>query len=415
LEWAKIGSTLIRKVKRKKLEGKCSNSCLFQSSSFETFVSVENKTLITHYNLYGRSIMKQTPEKSRSIENRIIVACLGLLSAIAIGLVLYYTRSIILPFALAVFISYVLNPLITFFEKRKIPVAIAILLSIIITFLILNLVGVLIYGSIKSFAADFPKYEARVDQIYHSVLKFLDIPQAPIAGSEQEGDRFGIMADIQNLSISGIILKTLGSIMNFLSNTALVLLFLLFILVGRKQLTHKIELAFKHEMSARISSIITNINKEIQKYLVAKTLISFITGALAAIVLFLFGVEFALVWGLLTFLLNFIPTIGSFAAVLLPLGVAFFQFSDHLIMLFWLALILIAIQSTIGNVVDPRVVGKSLNLSPLVVLFSLIFWGWLWGIIGMFLAVPLAVIAKIIFENIDSLRFLSVLMSARRV
>jgi AI-2 transport protein TqsA len=126
-------------------------------------------------------------------------------------------------------------------------------------------------------------------------------------------------------------------------------------------------------------------------------------------------VEFALVWGMLTFLLNFIPTIGSFVAVLLPLGVAFFQFSDHLIMLFWLALILIAIQFTIGNLVDPRVVGKSLNLSPLVVLFSLIFWGWLWGIIGMFLAVPLAVIAKIIFENIDSLRFLSVLMSARRV
>jgi AI-2 transport protein TqsA len=216
--------------------------------------------------------MKQTPEKSRLIENRIIIACLGILSAIAIGLVLYYTRSIILPFALAVFISYILNPLITFFEKRKIPVAIAILLSIIITFLILNLVGVLIYGSIKSFAADFPKYEARVDQIYHGVLRFLDIPQAPITGGEQEGDRFGIMADIQNLSISGIILKTLGSIMNFLSNTALVLLFLLFILIGRKQLTHKIELAFKQDLSKRISTIITNINKEIQKYLVAKTL-----------------------------------------------------------------------------------------------------------------------------------------------
>jgi len=347
-------------------------------------------------------------------ENRLIAAFLGILSAIAIGLVLYYTRSIILPFALAVFISYVLNPLITFFEKRKIPVAIAILLSIIITFLILNLVGVLIYGSIKSFAADFPKYEARVDQIYQGVLRFLDIPQAPLVEGEQEGDRFGILADIKNLSISGIILKTLGSIMNFLSNTALVLLFLLFILMGRKQLTHKIELAFKQDLSTRISSIITNINKEIQKYLVAKTLISFITGALATIVLLLFDVEFALVWGMLTFLLNFIPTIGSFVAVLLPLGVAFFQFSDHLIMLFWLALILIAIQFTIGNLVDPRVVGRSLNLSPLVVLFSLIFWGWLWGIIGMFLAVPLAVIAKIIFENIDSLRFLSVLMSARR-
>lgn len=358
--------------------------------------------------------MSPNPNKSSVIENRIIIACLGLLSAIAIGLVLYYTRSIILPFALAVFISYVLNPLITFFEKRKIPVAIAILLSIIITFIILNLVGVLIYGSIKSFTADFPKYEARVDQIYHDVLRFLDIPQAPLVEGEPEGDRFGIMADIKNLSISGIILKTLGSIMNFLSNTVLVLLFLLFILIGRKQLTQKIELAFKGDLSTRISTIITNINKEIQKYLVAKTLISFITGALATIVLVLFDVEFALVWGILTFLLNFIPTIGSFVAVLLPLATAFFQFSDHLIMLFWLALILIAIQFTIGNLVDPRVVGRSVNLSPLVVLFSLIFWGWLWGIIGMFLAVPLAVITKIIFENIDSLRFLSVLMSARR-
>ena len=359
--------------------------------------------------------MKQNSEKSHTIENKIIIVCLGILSAIAIGLVLYYTRSIILPFALAVFISYILNPLITFFEKRKIPVSIAILLSIIVTFLILNLCGVLIYGSIKSFASDFPKYEARVDNIYHNVLEFLDIPQAPVTGDIQEGDRFGILADIKNLSVSNIIIKTLGSLMNFLSNTALVMLFLLFILIGRKQLTHKIQFAFDQDLSSRISTIITNINKEIQKYLVAKTLISFLTGVLVTIVLFLFNVEFALVWGMLTFLLNFIPTIGSFVAVLLPLGVAFFQYGDHLITLLWIALILIAIQFTVGNLVDPRVVGRSLNLSPLVVLFSLIFWGWLWGIIGMFLAVPLAVIAKIIFENIDSLRFLSVLMSGKRM
>lgn len=359
--------------------------------------------------------MKQDPNQRFIIENRIIIACLGILSAIAIGLVLYYTRSIILPFALAVFISYILNPLITFFEKRKIPAAFAIILSIIVTFLILNLCGVLIYGSIKSFAADFPKYEARVDNIYHNVLEFLDIPQAPVSGDVQEGDRFGILADIKNLSVSNIILKTLGSLMNFLSNTALVMLFLLFILIGRKQLTHKIQSAFDQDLSSRISTVITNINKEIQKYLVAKTLISFLTGVLVTIVLFLFDVEFALVWGLLTFLLNFIPTIGSFVAVLLPLGVAFFQYGDHLITLLWIALILIAIQFTVGNLIDPRIVGHSLNLSPLVVLFSLIFWGWLWGIIGMFLAVPLAVIAKIIFENIDSLRFLSVLMSGKRI
>ncbi len=361
--------------------------------------------------------MKQKPGKPYLTENRIIVVLLGILSAIAVGFVLYYTRSIVLPFALAVFISYVLNPLITFFEKRKVPVSIAIILAIIITFLILNLFGVLIYGSIKSFAADFPKYETRIQRTYQNLLEFLDIPQAAITGTDdiEQGDRFGILADIKNLSLSGIILNTLGSIMNFLSNTALVILFLLFILIGRRQLTHKIEFAFQPGMSTKISSIITNINKEIQKYLVAKTLISFLTGVLVTIVLLLFDVEFALVWGMLTFLLNFIPNIGSFIATILPLAIAFFQYNDNLIMLVWIAIILVAIQFTVGNFIDPRIVGRSLNLSPLVVLFSLIFWGWLWGIIGMFLAVPLAVIAKIIFENIDSFRFLSVLMSARRV
>jgi len=360
--------------------------------------------------------MNQTSSRQQTVENRIIIGFLGILSVIAIGAVLYYTRSIVLPFALAVFISYILNPLITFFEKRRIPSFIAITLAIIVTFLFLNVCGIMIYGSIKSFAADFPKYESRVTHMYEDVTHFLDIPQTPqTESSPEEGDRFGIMDDIRNLSVSGIILKTLGSILNFLSNTALVMLFLLFILIGRKQLTHKIEFAFKPGVSTKIATIITNINQEIQKYLVAKTFISFLTGLLSTIVLILFDVQFALVWGMLTFLLNFIPSIGSFIATVLPLSVAFFQYNDNLIMLLWIALILIAIQFTIGNLIDPRVVGRSLNLSPLVVLFSLIFWGWLWGIIGMFLAVPIAVIGKIIFENIDSLRFLSVLMSAKRV
>lgn len=360
--------------------------------------------------------MNQDSGRRQTIENRIIIGFLGILSAIAVGAVLYYTRSIVLPLALAVFFSYILNPLITFFEKKKMPSFIAITLAIIITFIFLNVCGILIYGSIKSFAADFPKYESRVTNMYHDVMRFLDIPQTPQTASEPEGgDRFGILQDIQNLSISGIILKTLGSILNFLSNTALVMLFLIFLLIGRKQLINKIEFAFKPGVSTKIATIITNINREIQKYLVAKTLISFVTGLLVTIVLILFDVQFALVWGMLTFLLNFIPSIGSVIATVLPLSVAFFQYNDNLIMLLWIALILVAIQFTIGNLIDPRVVGQSLNLSPLVVLFSLIFWGWLWGIIGMFLAVPIAVIAKIIFENIDSLRFLSVLMSAKRV
>jgi len=162
----------------------------------------------------------------------------------------------------------------------------------------------------------------------------------------------------------------------------------------------------------RIAAVLNNINRQIQKYLIAKSLISLTTGILFGVVLTLFGVEFALIWALLAFMLNFIPNIGSVIATVLPLTVALIQFSS-VAEVFWIAICLVAIQMIIGNFLDPRIVGRSLNLSPLVVLFTLIFWGWLWGIIGMFLAVPIAVVIKIIFENIKPLRFISVLMSAR--
>jgi predicted PurR-regulated permease PerM len=120
-----------------------------------------------------------------------------------------------------------------------------------------------------------------------------------------------------------------------------------------------------------------------------------------------------MIWGILTFLLNFIPSIGSVVATILPITIAFIQFESYLT-IFLVAVLLIVVQFTMGNLIDPRVVGDSVNLSPLVVLFSLIFWGWLLGIVGMFLAVPLSVVLKIVFENISDLRFLSVLMSAHK-
>ncbi|MFZ0390139.1 MAG: AI-2E family transporter, partial [Calditrichia bacterium] len=180
----------------------------------------------------------------------------------------------------------------------------------------------------------------------------------------------------------------------------------------RNQLMIKVQLAFPTQTATRIAAVLKNINRQIQKYLITKTLISLTTGILFGVALTLFDVEFALIWGLLAFLLNFIPNIGSIIATVLPLSIAFIQDTNfgHL---FWIALVLIGIQIVVGNLLDPRIVGRSLNLSPLVVLFSLMFWGWIWGIVGMFLAVPISVIIKIIFENIESLRFISVLMSTR--
>ena len=366
--------------------------------------------------------------------NRFLIILLGILCTIALGTVLYLSRSIVLPFALAVFIYYILNPLITFFEKRRVPKLFSIFLVLIITFAIFNLVGIIVFTSVKSFAANSEQYEKQIVDLSYKAFQFFEVPLEYLPSEDQSADtlsteiqlsdstfqeagqnqRFSLWQSLKKFSVSGVVLKTLGSILNFLQDTVLVMLFLLFILVGRNQLTGKVSRAFKPETSAKISDIIINTNNQIQKYLVTKTFISLLTGILVTIVLLLFDVEFALVWGILTFLLNFIPTIGSFIATILPLGVAFLQNIDHPIIVLWIFLCLFLVQFSVANLLEPRIVGRSLNLSPLVVLTSLMFWGWLWGIIGMFLAVPIAVIAKILFENIESLRFLSVLMSAYR-
>ncbi len=355
--------------------------------------------------------MSRQAGEIRISDTRIIIALLGILTVIAVGFVLYQIRSIMLPFSLAVFISYVFNPLITFFEDRKVPGVLAILLALLITFLVLNFFGVLVYTSIKSFAAEFPRYEGRLRLFLDKGLDILHIPREVFLQQVKAQGTLHWLNSLQNFSLHEVILGTLGSILNFMSNTFLVLLFLLFILIGRNQLVIKTQLAFRPELALRISSILKNINSQIQKYLIAKSLISLATGVLFLIVLLLFHIPFAIIWGILAFLLNFIPNIGSVIATILPLTIALIQVNSWS-KLFWLALALIAIQMVVGNIIDPRVMGRSLNLSPLVVLFSLMFWGWLWGIIGMFLAVPIAVIIKIILENIQPLRFLSVMMSS---
>jgi AI-2 transport protein TqsA len=192
----------------------------------------------------------------------------------------------------------------------------------------------------------------------------------------------------------------------------LVLLFLIFILAGRGQAGVKIKNSFDSERSSKIISILQNIDHQVQKYLAIKTVVSFITGIIVAVVLMLFGVDFAIVFGFLAFLLNYIPNIGSIIATALPVFISVFQF-ETLWPAFWILVILISVQMTMGNFIEPRIMGKGLGLSPLVILFFLFFWGWLWGIPGMFLAVPIAAVIKIVCSNIPELNFIAVFMSKK--
>ncbi len=335
---------------------------------------------------------------------------LGGLALFAFGYLLNISRGIFIPLAVAAFLRFILDPIISFFEKRHVPSMISIILAITITTTVLVFMGSIVVANINSFTQELPKYTPRINALADNTLGLFGISEEVFSGESQWSQLSELLDDF---SIPGVISAILGSVSKFFSNTFLVLLFLLFMLMGRNQLINKLDIAFEQKTAAQISDILGNMNQQIQKYLITKTLISLLTATLVMIVLFFFDVEFIFVWGILTFALNFVPNVGSVIATLLPLTVATIQYDDFATVL-WLGVVLFGIQFVVGNILEPRLIGDSINLSPIVVLVALIFWGWLWGIIGMFLAIPMMVIIKIVLENIDDLKFLSVLMSSEK-
>jgi predicted PurR-regulated permease PerM len=181
-------------------------------------------------------------------------------------------------------------------------------------------------------------------------------------------------------------------------------------MLGRENLVRNISLAFPGKRSDTIIRMMENINRGIQKYFLVKTLISLGIGLLATLVLIIFDVDFAWVWGLLAFLLNFIPNIGAVIATIPPILVAIFQYGGFLPAI-WIALILTLSHVIWGNILEPAFMGKSLNISPLVIIISLIFWGYIWGPVGMVLAVPISSTILIFCSNIESLKPISILIA----
>ncbi|MGD9373211.1 MAG: AI-2E family transporter, partial [Desulfobacterales bacterium] len=183
-------------------------------------------------------------------------------------------------------------------------------------------------------------------------------------------------------------------------------------LLGKPYFKYKILKSFSQENANQISQIAFSITAQIRRYLLIQFVISFVTGILVWFALMLIGVDFAVTWGAVAFFLNFIPTIGSIVASIPPILLALVQFYPS----FWPGVIaavsLITIQLSMGNGIAPKVLGDQLNLSPVVILLSLLFWGWLWGIVGALLSVPIAVAIKIVCDNIATLHPVSVMMGS---
>lgn len=341
--------------------------------------------------------------KSGMNSSKIATGSLVLIVIFISGVVLKLARPVLFPFFLAIFLSFVLSPVLKFFTRLKIPKSVSILFILLFTFFSLYLLGSLFYSSGKAFASEFPQYGEKIGSILSSIQEKVNIPNL-------EWEKIDWSEQLNISRIGSLFLSSLGPFFSFFSNLFLILIFLVFIMAGRGNTRLKVDKAFTKSRAKKIIQIIDKIDSQIQKYLAIKTVVSLITGVFATLVLLLFGVDFAIVFGFLTFLLNYIPNVGSFIATAFPVLIAAFQF-DSIWPAFWVFLILIFIQMVMGNLIEPRLMGEGLGLSPLVILFSLFFWGWLWGIPGMLLAVPIVAIIKIVCSNIPSLNFVAELMS----
>lgn len=331
---------------------------------------------------------------------------LGILVVMASGFILHQLQVVFKPLLIAIFLSFIFDPMVGFFRKLKMPSFLAYLVALIVVFWSFYLIGLVVYASFANLAQRIPQYQDQFNELYRNLLGSLKIPHEAV---QAYIDQIRFQDVWKELSIPSLIRSTLGNFLNFLGKLFLVLLFTVYIVLGKRHYLSKVGKAFSKQRGVQINRIIHNIDIGMQKYLGIKTLVSLVTGVIATVILLIFNVEFALLWGLLTFLLNYIPQIGSAAATIPPILLCIFQHGS-IIPALWVAILLLTTQMTMGNIVEPRLMGSSLHMSPLVVILSLIFWGFIWGPAGMVLAVPISASIQIICSNIDSLRPISLFM-----
>lgn len=326
-------------------------------------------------------------------------------TVVVIGILLHFLSDAFLPFVAALFLANIFMPLVEMLRKKNIPTVFSILLVLVVVGAVLFGVVLVISTTVDSVIQIIPKYQAKWEHVLLPQLSGLLERISPEL--KEQAMNFNLSTVLQPSKILGAV----SSVTALLSTSALVLLFMLFILASNGQFRIKIEKAFPPSGSFQLNKMVENIEVHVRKYLLTNLLINTAAGVTMTIVLFLFGVDLAVLWGVLTFFLMFIPSIGSVFAVVMPILVSFLQF-DSIVTPLLLSITIIITQLIIGSVIAPKILGNSLNLSPLLILVSLIFWGWVWGPLGMILSVPITSTIAIIFQNIPSLHPLAVLMSS---
>lgn len=294
---------------------------------------------------------------------------------------------IIVPFLLALFLTIILSPTYNFFNKKGLPHSLSITLVLAIFIITLSLVGKLIGSSVVEFNTKIDLYTEQLMQYFTILVSFANSLGLDISTE----DLSGLIHPKQIMTFSSSVFYSLSGMF---SNSFIVFFTLMFMLIESDHFIEKLKI-FQND-DVKFSDLV-KISSKIKEYMVLKAIISALTGFVIWIALLLIGVDYAFLWAVIAFLFNFIPNIGSIIAAVPVVLLTLIQLGP--ISSLFVALIYIVVNIIIGSIVEPKIMGKGLGLSSLVVFLSLIFWGWLLGIVGMLLSIPLTIMLKIILDS----------------
>ena len=316
---------------------------------------------------------------------------------------------VILPFTISVLLAFVMYPLVKWLDKLRVPRFLSISLVVLIIVAGLYVFGMVFITSGRNIFSLYIRYEGRLNEIYFTVARLLELSyDESLSFWENIWGQLGIRTLVYNFTISFS-----NIFLNFVTNAILVVIFVVFILIEASYFKEKLEAAFE-KRSERIHRMGHDLMSQVTRYLTAKFFISLANGIIFAVAFHLVGMEFAIFWGILQFILNFIPNLGSIVGGVIMSLFALIQFWPEPGPVILIVTIIFAVNMILGNMLDPKIIGEHVGISPVIVLVSLAIWGYIWGFAGMILAVPMTVIIKIICENIPIMEPLSVLVGTRR-
>jgi AI-2 transport protein TqsA len=320
--------------------------------------------------------------------------------------ILFIGKAIIIPLVIAIIIWYIIIALTGAYKKIgvgswNIPHWLALIMSLL-TFVVLTWVFVgFVNSNVSEVIEAAPKYQAKFQYFISDLNTRFNLEERITFSQISEWINIGTLAT----TAAGIITTVAG----FMS---MIIIYVLFLLLEYHTFDWKIKALFPDKKRRKeTEDLINKVAKDINTYIKIKTFVSALTSIICYIILLIMGIQFAGFWAVLIFVLNYVPNVGSLVAVALPVLFAIIQFDiGHALLL---AILLVATQMSIGNFLEPRLMGNSLNLSPLVIIISLVIWGSIWGIVGMFLCVPIMVILNIILAKFDSTRPIAILLSSK--